>query len=1724
MAGRSQDFSPPHLSDLQAPAHRDWHQPSFDFQGDAGDDAARRTSPVADHRPRPRQPSLFDWATPAVERERSTNPLDTPLFDSESGRAATEGSGRTSPGSDRSVTTIASGVTGKAHDLLSAIEVLKIVEGEGRAPIADERRQLLRFAGFGAVALSIFPDPAHGTYKNARWRALGERLAALLTPREYDDAKRTTFNAFYTSPAVVGALHRALGRLGVDPAARVLEPGCGIGRFFEAAPPTMRFTGIELDGVSGRIARLLHPTHDIRIEDFGDSRFPEGFFDAALGNVPFSDLKRTYRGDKFSLHDFFLVKALDLVKAGGVLAFVTSHFTLDKRNAAVRERIAATADLVGAIRLPCEAFQREGTAVVTDLVFLRKRFAGAEPEHCDASWLELTTVDVEGQAIPLNKYFVDHPEMVLGTFSTRNTLYGAGLRVVGASDWQDALGRAIERLPQLAFVPTAHPPARADGRAARPPPAAERAEGSLDVVEGRICQWTAGALLPVVYGGGPLRVDRSLIAQRLAALIDLRDRARTVLQSQNDGWPESERGHARQELNDAYDRFARRFGPINKTTVTTARNGTVIRRMPNLVKFRDDPDAMLVLALEHYDEPSGQAAKAAIFNEDVVGKAPEVTQVASAQEGLLVSLDRKGLVDLELIETLYGQPPSLIVRELGDLIYFDPETQVWQTADQYLSGNVRHKLRAALAAGPEFARNQNALAEVQPEDVLPGDIDAKLGAPWVPAADVQAFAAELFQVEPDYVPVAHLPSEAVWNVAATFAARASVAATSEFGTSRANGTWLLELALNLGAPSIYDTVVHEGREERVLNREATQAASEKQKLIKEQFRRWVFRDQERTERLVRLYNDAFNNLRPRRRDGRHLEFPGMNRTVRLRPHQVDAVWRIMSSGNTLLAHVVGAGKTFTMAAAGMKLKQAGLVHKPMYVVPNHLLEQFARELLQLYPNAKLLIAAKEDLGRERRKLLTAQIVSGRWDGIVVTHSSFERIGMSHAFQETFLRRQVAEYDRLLCEFAADRGTPRNLLKTIEKLKAARLERLKDLAAREKKDDGLVFDELGIDHLFIDEAQSFKNLETPTKMERVAGIQTSGSERAFDLFMKACFLHEQRPGRGLTFATGTPVSNTMVELYTMQRYLDPEGLRQRGIEHFDAWAGTFGEVVEIMEIAPDGASLRPRSRFARFANLPELQQMFRAFADVQTAASLDLPRPRLKTGKAIVVACPMSAAQERLQQHLVERYERLRSQRIDPRQDNALAITTDGRKLATDARLLAADAGDAAESKIHALAQNVAEIWRQSRAQRGTQLIFADLGVHPTPWGFSVYEDVIAKLENAGVPAREIATVGEADSDAKKQALFERVRQGTIRILLGSTQKMGTGTNVQKRLVALHHLDAPWKPAEVEQREGRILRQGNDHEEVTIYRYVTERSFDAYIWQALETKARFIGQVITGTNALRCAEDIGGQELSFAEVKAIASGNPGVLTLAECDAELQRLAILRKSHLDEQFVARRSVRELPGRIENMTEELARRRADLATLEAHRGDPLTIDGVAYERADAIAVLGQRLERVPAAGPARRRVELGVFRGLRFGLTIDPRLPPAVYLHGHGVRESDLLRDHQGARAVVNALDRLASAYDSDCRRLHEDLCVAEGQLRDYRRRVGVPFAQEQFVCALTELRDALRTALSETTPESAGPSARELVERIELLRRGHGAETGSAPEAGCSRPAGHASVGS
>ena len=1602
---------------------------------------------------------------------------------------ATKAASSTTPAPARSQDTLhpqSSGDKSKARDILHAIRVLKRLSHEQRAANDDECQALRKFGGFGPVALGLFPDPLTGQYKDHGWQVLGKELESLLSSEEYDSAKRTTFNAFYTSPIVIQSMHKALDRLGVGPHSTILEPGCGIGNFLSHDRTQSRYIGIEMDRLSGQIASHLYPQHDIRIEDFRETKLPANGIDAVIGNVPFANIKLDYNGNRLSLHDYFFAKSVDALKPGGILALVTSHFTLDKQNASVREYLASKADFLGAIRLPADAFKQEGTKVVTDIIFLKRRPIDAPAQHVDTDWINTSTIDVENSPVQINSYFAKHPEMVLGTFTLANQLYGGeGYSVTGSGSLADDLNEAIARLPSFATKEVIEKHAEVTpARFNRPPPQKHITEGSFFVGDDHhIYQIKGGESCPVTHGSMVLSAKGTMMGQRLAALIGLRDAARLVLQSQNEDWPEAERNQTRLELNTLYDRFVKQYGPINKTSFSESADGNVTRRMPNLVKFRDDPDAMLVMALEDYDEVTGLAAKASIFSTDVVHRTHDVTHVKSAEEGLLVSLDRRGTVELSFIESLYGKPSQTILSELGDLVYLNPESRQWETADVYLSGNVREKLITAQAAGPEFARNAQKLMLVQPPDVLPGDIDAKLGSPWIPVADIEAFASELFGVPAGSIAIRHLKKDAVFSVDADYRAENSVAATSDYGTSRTNGLQLFEQALNMKSPQVYDTVKGVHGDERVLNQDATLAAKEKQKLIKEKFKSWIFNDAERSERLVRLYNDTYNNLRLREFDGSHLEFPGMNQTISLRPHQKNAIWRAMSGGNTLFAHTVGAGKTFTMAAAGMKLKQAGLVKKPMFVVPNHMLEQFSREFLQLYPNAHLLIASKEDMTRDNRKYLTAKIASNDWDGIVVTHSSFERIGMSREYQQAFLKEQIREYEDLLIDAASNKssGKHRNLIKTIEKQKAARENLLKELSAEAKKDDGLVFDELGVDHVFVDEAHYFKNLETPTKMDRVAGVQTGGSQRAFDLYMKARYLDGLHKDHGVTFATGTPISNSMVEMYSMQRFLDLNGLVERGIDHFDAWAANFGEVVDSMEISPDGSSLRSRSRFAKFNNLPELQQMFRSFADVQTSEMLNLPRPSLKGGKPETISSPMSMTQIDLQGELIKRYDRIRSQRIDPREDNALAITTDGRKLALDARLVSPMASDYPDSKINKLVQNVYQNWVDHAATKGTQLIFCDIGVQPNEWGFSVYDDIVRKLLAMNIPGDQIAVMGDADSDAKKQALFERVRNGVVRILLGSTTKMGTGTNVQKRLTAIHHVDAPWKPAEVEQRDGRILRQGNMNNEVSIYRYVTEGSFDAYMWQALETKARFISQIMTGSSGTRQADDIGGQELSYAEVKAIASGNPAVLTLAEADAELQRLNILRKSHADEQFLARRKLQELPKSISEAEKRYQGLLQDRDQIERYDAWELTLKGRQVKHEDAVKSLGEQLERLTFNPPSFQTVSLGEYHGLTFGLDLSPFGPPEVFIEGNIRRSVTLSRDSHGARAVLNALQRLKDTYSQRMAETEQQLKMSRQQLHDFRQRQGSVFAHEDHFQQMKALRDQLKLALSDIAPK-------------------------------------------
>lgn len=1923
------------------------------------------------------------------------------------------------------------------QELLHAIRTLKIIEACNREATQEEKDILARFPGFGAVALQIFCNPVTKKYSSRGWQALGEELQALLTPEEYASARRTIGTAYYTPQVLVAWMYQVLARMGLPVDALMIEPGMGSGRFLAAAPPQMHFCGVELDGLSARIAKALYPQHDIRHANIRDVTLPSAC--GVIGNVPFAQTTYEWQGTRYSLHEYCLLKCLDAVRPGGILALVISHHFLDRQNATLRHQISQHAELVSAIRLPSGAL--EGTDVVGDLLFMKKRREFiALIDAAEYWWTKVSPHVIDGADIWLNHHFLLNHERILGVLSRDNRLYGSqsGYSVTPTGDLPTQLAAVLPSLPRDVYaVAGISAPTHAPAATPLPPLSSHCSEGSFYISESSaLCQIQHGAGVPVCHGTKPLyATGRGLLEQRLAALLGLRDAARAVLRAQNEGQSAAEREASRTALNTAYDAFVARFGCVNKTVISAKKDGSLVRRLPNLALFRDDPDCVLVLALEEYDEESDTATKAAIMRQDVVGHLPPVTASASAEEALLQSLNTHGSVNLPFMAQLYGHASQQMLEELGDLLYHDPATDSWETADVYLSGNVRTKLVQATEAGDGSQRNVAALAQVQPPDILPSEIEAHLGAPWVPVEDVQAFAVALFQARPEWLTIRHLPQDALWTIEGTWRLETSVAVRSDYGTARINGAVLLEQALNNKMPTIYDTRYNsDNTTYRVVNQDETVAAREKQKRIKEAFRAWLWTDQARTERLVRVYNDMFNCIRLRAFDGGHLDFPGMNPAVTLTPQQKDAVWRIMSSGNSLMAQTMGFGKTFCLAAAAMKMRQTGLIRKALVAVPNHLLEQFGREFLHLYPNAKLLMASREDFTRERRKLLTARMASQVWDAILVTHSSFERIAMSREFQQQFLTEQVEQHRALVLDYMEQHDTwhakhrqvgGRSLLKSLE----AQLERLEaklqDLMASEKKDDGLVFDELGVDHVFIDECfpydtlietskgflkigdivenrlkiqvksmnsstymieykpvtnwfankrhtplvevhhergsfictanhkvwvdgcgykmaaslspkdmclvsknvhlqepwtgkftqahtpllqqqmqgpcpgsesgdsssvaccharnmdefssqgqaipaqgtsqsgffstpqnrqpyvqsrnqaqsfrvstspwtqaarglwiwptsstgagipgiarydgvgvshcdnnnspsyressdvlqsrprrppeetccggrreessstetshqrcekrqslsptrvvsvtilkpgsdgeyhfggrshsivydlevegnhnyfangilvsncQAFKNLTAPTKMERIAGIQTSGSQRAFDLFMKTHYLDSQNPNHGLTFATGTPISNSMIEIYTLQRYLDRSGLRERGVEHFDAWAATFGEVVDCMEISPDGRTLRARSSFARFLNVPELMQHFRSFADVKTAAQLTLPRPALQGGKAQTIACPMSAVQRELQDALVERYEAIRSGKVKPWEDNALAVTTDGRKLALSPRLLLPAAEDFPASKINACIDTVYAIWEATAAARSTQLIFSDFGVHPNAWGYSAYDEVMDKLVKRGIPATQIAAAGEADTDAKKHVLFEKVRAGSVRVLLGSTQKMGMGMNVQRLLIALHHLDAPWKPAEVEQREGRIVRQGNSHPEVQIYRYVTEGSFDAFMWQTLETKATFIGQLMTGELVVREAEDVNDQALSYAEVKAIASGNPAMLVLAETDAELKRLNIIRKGHLDQQFLARRALATLPDKIAQHTHRLYGLAADALTMAQVATEPLwVIVGQPATEQEAREHVAATLITLAPQVTETRTVPLGHYRGLTASLRQYPIYAPEVLLVGRVERRGSLAQ-HAGHIALLNALERLAGSMDSEQTQVRRELAVAEAELADYAVRAEQPFPHEAHLAALTQWRGLLAQALAADTTQTTvteTPPLEEIVATIKGLR--------------------------
>ena len=1530
------------------------------------------------------------------------------------------------------------------------------MEAESRPATPDEKTKLVRYVGWGALP-QVF-DP-----RNYEWRQARAEVEQLLTPEELEAARASTLNAHYTSPTLVRAVYGALERFGFEQG-RILEPACGIGHFIGLMPEAMHrhstITGVEIDPLTARIAKALYPDADIRAQGFENAQLADGFYDVAISNVPFGDYPvhdprlNAYR---FPIHDYFFAKALDKVRPGGLVTFITSRGTMDKVNSTLREYLAPKTEFLGAIRLPNTAFkQNAGTEVTTDIVMLRKLYPGETPRG--PAWREVRDfTNHNWEKIPINEYFVERPHLMLGHLQLTGRMYrdneptleGDG-RVLG-----DALATAIPALPAGIYR---------SQRVELAEPATEQTIPAPDYVkpnaycihDGMVCIREENVLRPLTDLPSETR-------SRIRGMIQVRDAVRGCLRSQIDGSPEEQVVEARQQLNYAYDRFVARFGPVNLRA--------------NQRAFDGDPDLPLLLSLENYNDETKRAAKATIFHERTVHHRQPVEAVSAPKEALLVSLNERGCIDLDHMAGLLNQPMEEFLPDCKGLIFLNPQTNQWETDDQYLSGNVREKLAvadAAAVADPRFLENVEALKSVQPADLSATEIDVRLGASWLPPQDVKQFTHELLNI-PSGVDIEHIHALGTWHVNAEWEAKGATANTTDWGTDRYTGLELIEDALNLKTPTVYDIV----DKKPAVNAQATEAAREKQERIKERFKEWVWSDDSRRERLCRLYNDTFNHTRVRTFNGDHLTLPGASGAIQLHRHQKAGVWRILQTPNTLLAHVVGAGKTYTMVAAAMELKRLGLSRKPIFVVPNHMLGQFSTELLTLYPGANILVAGKEDFESKNRKRLFGRIATGNWDAVIVTHSGFERIPLSQDTQKRFFEEQLHELEMIKRQHAD--SSNRRLVKELERAKKRLEARLQALAAEHKKDNTLTFEELGVDRVFVDEAHYFKNLFYVTKMTRIAGLPQTASERAFDMFLKVRHVQSLNGGGGVVFATGTPIANSMAEMFTMQRYLQPDDLKKHNLHHFDSWAATFGEPVTAMELSPDGAGYRLHTRFARFINVPELMQMFRQAADVQTAAMLNLPCPKLEGEKPAIRNAPATPELKAFVQELAARADRLKSGRVDPSEDNMLKITSEGRKAALDLRLMKPSVPDEPQGKVNLAVEKIFHIWQETKPERSAQLVFCDLST-PKDRGFSVYRDIAEKLERLGVPTREIAFIQDYDSDASKLALFRDVRAGKVRVLFGSTQKMGSGTNVQERLIALHHLDAPWRPADVEQREGRILRQGNKNAVVSVHRYVTEGSFDAYMWQTLETKAKFIAQVMSGDMTIRRLEDLDSAALTYAEVKAIASGNPLVIEKAQVDAELIRLTRLRSAHAEEQYRIRTNLRRSHEDAETFTARLANLHQDIATRQDTSGDKFTIelDGQTLDnRGIAGEVIVRRAEKVK--NRFGDDVRIGRFAG--FDLFLRPGFNNTVEVvvrgkNSYGARVTDT------ALGTIRSLEATVQGFEERAAKLVTDIADAHKRGKELETKIGAPFEHEERFQRLSRRQDEIEEKLDLTKNQAPG----------------------------------------
>ena len=1525
----------------------------------------------------------------------------------------------------------------KFRQNVEAIRTLEKIEGENRIATPEEQEILAKYVGWGGLA-----DAFDETKTN--WASEYQELKSLLSAEEYDSARESTLNAHYTSPVIIKAIYDAMERMGFSKG-NILEPAMGIGNFFGMLPEKMqesRLYGVELDGITGRIARQLYPNADVKITGFEKTDYPNDFFDVAIGNVPFGQYKvadRAYDKHNFLIHDYFFAKALDKVRPGGVVAFVTSKGTMDKKSPEVRKYLAQRAELLGAIRLPNTAFKENaGTEVTSDILFLKKRdrVIDIEPD-----WVHLCENE---DGIAMNQYFADHPEMIMGKMEMVSGQFG--MEATCTPDTTISLSKQLEKaishiegsIDEVEFD-------ELDDELAREAIPADPGvkNYSYTIVDERVYYRENSIMKPVDVS--------ETMEQRMKGMVQIRDCTQELIDYQLNEYPEDMIKSKQAELNELYDAFSKKYGLINSQT--------------NKRAFNQDSSYCLLCSLEKLDDEGNFKGKADMFSKRTIKKAEVVTSVDTASEALAVSLGERARVDLAYMSELTGKSEEEVAKELARVIFQNPVTEKWETADEYLSGNVREKLATARVFAenrPEFAINVTALEGVQPKELDASEIEVRIGATWIEPKYIEDFMRETFET-PDYlfdrnlVGVQYSDVTGQWNVKGKNADRGNSLVNMTYGTSRANAYRILEDSLNLRDTRIFDTIEEDGKEKRVLNKKETMLASQKQEAIREAFKDWVFRDPERRQTLCAKYNELFNSTRPREYDGSHLKFPGMTPDITLRPHQLNAVAHQLYGDNTLLAHCVGAGKTFEMIAAAMESKRLGLCQKSLFVVPNHLTEQWASDFLRLYPGANILAATKKDFEPANRKKFCSRIATGDYDAVIIGHTQFEKIPLSMERQAAMIERQITEIEMAIEAVKAEKGE-RYTIKQMEKTKKsldARLSRLNDTS---RKDNVVTFEQLGVDRLFVDESHNYKNLFLYTKMRNVAGIAQTEAQKSSDMFAKCQYMDELTGGKGIIFATGTPISNSMTELYTNMRYLQYSTLQKLGLGNFDSWAATFGETQTAIELAPEGTGYRAKTRFAKFFNLPELISLFKESADIQTPDMLKLPVPEAEYENVVLKP---SEYQKEMVQSLADRAEAVRDRKVEPHVDNMLKITNDGRKLALDQRLINDMLPDEDNSKSTTCVDKAFEIWEETKEQKSAQLIFCDLSTPKGDGTFNVYEDICNKLKEKGVPPEEIAFIHDANTEKRKAELFAKVRSGQVRFLLGSTAKMGAGTNVQDRLIALHHLDVPWRPSDIEQQEGRILRQGNMNDKVKIFRYVTEGTFDSYSWQLIENKQKFIGQIMTSKSPVRSCEDIDEAALSYAEVKALATGNPYIKEKMDLDIQVSKLKLLKANHTSQRYRLEDNIaKHYPMQITALKERLEGYRADIQTYAAHK--PVDKDAFSMkignrtytDKKEAGAAL---IDMCRSAKQPNMAVTIGEYQGFKMSVSFDSFFSKfTISLKGSLSHEVEIGADPLGnLQRLSNALEGMTGKMAD----VEQKLSNVEHQLETAKVEVTKPFAQEQ-----------------------------------------------------------------